>query len=121
VELGYEHGFLTEPDYRRLLQRIGEKEKRKRQAKLPVWDREERELRFEGTVVRTIRSLAVAHNIVAILDAFEAYRWRFRVDAPAELVDQALYDAVHTLNKGLKKMKFHVDGDGRQIRWARRR
>jgi hypothetical protein len=121
VELAYEHGFITEPAHRRLLQNIGEGKRKTRRSKLPVWDRDERTLRFENTTVRTIRSLNVARNVVAILDAFQDHHWHPKVDAPAGLTGQALHDAIYRLNRGLTKLRFHVDGDGTQIRWSRHR
>jgi hypothetical protein len=119
AELAYEHGFLMEPAYRQLLQSIGEKEDRTRDPGLPEWDRDEQTLNFEGEPIRKIRSLAVARNIVAILDAFEIDSWCSRIDAPGQLSGQTLHDAVYTLNEGLKSIRFHVAGDGNQIRWAR--
>lgn len=121
VELAYELGFIMEPAYRRLLQNVGERKRKTRQSKLPVWDRDERTLRFENTKVRTIRSLKVARNVVAILDAFQDHRWYPKVDAPAGLTGQALRDAVYRLNRGLKKLRFYVDGDSSQVRWSRHR
>jgi hypothetical protein len=117
VELAVEHGFVTEAEYRRLLRDIGETETRTRQSKLPEWDREGGQLRLDGTTIRTVRRLSVAENIVAILDAFQTEGWCSRIDAPGQLQDQTLHDAVYSLNKSLEKIKFHVSGDGAHVRW----
>lgn len=117
--LGLALSFLTPPDYERLLRAIGEGERKPRESKLPVWDRETRTLSFEGVVIRSIRSLKVAKNVVAILDAFEGHRWPSRIMNPTGDVGQPVHDAVKSLNNGLTKISFHVDNDGQQITWRR--
>jgi hypothetical protein len=120
LELGRALNFLTPPDYERLLRAVGEGERKPKKSKLPVWDREARTLRFEGAVIRTIRSLKVAKHTVAILDTFEGHNWQPRVANPLRETGQMLHDALKSLNKGLKKISFHADGDGQQISWRRR-
>ena len=119
LDLAHKHDLVTEARYRRLSRDLGAREVRP-VSKRPVWDREERVLRFEGTIVRRIRSLKVAANIVSILDGFQGRNWPARIDAPQDLVGQTLHDAVKSLNKGLRKISFHVDGDGQWITWRRR-
>ncbi|NLS97464.1 MAG: hypothetical protein GXX96_35435 [Planctomycetaceae bacterium] len=121
AELAREHGFLGEREYLRLLEAIGGSKVQRQRSKLPEWDRDERTLRFEGTVIRKIRSLTIARNVVAILDAFQNRHWCSRVTTPATLREQGLHDAVYTLNHNLKKLRFHVDSDGCRVRWTRHR
>ena len=120
LELGPALNFLTPPDYERLLRAVGEGERKPKKSKLPVWDRDARTLRFEGAVIRTIRSLKVAKHTVAILDTFEGHNWQPRVANPLRETGQMRHDALKSLNKGLKKISFHADGDGQQISWRRR-
>jgi hypothetical protein len=117
IDLAYERGLLSEPARQRLLKTIGAKPPAKRPSKLPVWDREQKTLRFEGTRVRTIASLNRASNVVLILDAFQRTGWQ-KIASP--LKGQKLQDAVYSLNKGLKKIRFHVCDDGISISWSRR-
>lgn len=115
--------FLMPAAYERLLRAIGEGEgdRKPRKSKLPVWDREECTLRLEGSVIRKVRGPNVAKHVVAILDAFEQQGWRSRVRKPLGEAGQVLHDAVKSLNKGTKRMSFHVGGDGEFVTWRWRR
>jgi hypothetical protein len=123
LEIARGLGLLIEDEFERMMDELGEERKKRRSSKLPVWDREERELRFEGSVIRRIRSLKVAKNIVLILDRFQECEWQPRIENPldATLSPQPLHDAVHSLNSGLKKIRFRVEGDGTKIAWSRHR
>ena len=120
VDLAYEHGLVHESVHRRLLQALRARSERRSQSKLPVWDREEKTLRFKGTVIRKIRSLGVAKNIVAILDGLQAKHRQLRIPTPLDTGQQALHDTIRSLNKGLKKLAFHACDDGQSISWSRR-
>jgi hypothetical protein len=120
VDLAYEHGFIHESMQRRLLEALGTRPARRPPSKLPVWNREEKILRFEGTIIRRIRSLKVASNIVAILDHFQASGWRSSIPNPLEAARPVPSDTIYSLNDGLKKIAFHVCNDGESISWSRR-
>ena len=119
VDLAYQRG-LPEATRQRLLDALGAKPPAKRPSKVPVWNREQKVLRFEGTVIRKIRSLGVAKNIVTILDGFQAKHWQLRIPTPLDTGQQALHDTIRSLNKGLKKLAFHACDDGQSISWSRR-
>jgi hypothetical protein len=120
LELGRGLNFLTDVDYQRLLREIGEAERKPARSKLPVWNRETGTLQFEGSEIRKVRSPSVARHATAILDTFEGHRWPSRIANPIGETGQTLHDAVKALNRGLKKISFHVEGDGWQISWRRR-
>ena len=104
LDLGLKLNLLTVADHQRLLDALGAKHRPPSgKGKRPTWDRDARELRFEGRVVRRLRSLKVARNAVAILDAFEASGWQAQVPNPLDtaISPERLHDAVYSLNKGL--------------------
>jgi hypothetical protein len=113
IALAYERG-LSEAARRRLSDALGLKPPAKPPSKLPVWDREEKTLRLGRTRIRTIASLNRATNIVLILDRFQKKGWQ-KVASPLE--GSKLQDAVYSLNKGLKKLRFHVCDNGASIAW----
>ena len=123
LEIARGLGLLIEDDFQRTMDELGEKRKKRRSPKHLVWDREDRKLHFEGSVIREIRSLKVAKNIVLILDRFQECGWQPRIENPLDttLSPQRLHDAVHSLNCGLKKIRFRVEGDGTAIAWSRHR
>lgn len=124
LDLGLKLNLLTVADHQRLLEALGAKHRPlSGKGKRPTWDRDARELRFEGRVVRRLRSLKVARNAVAILDAFEASGWQAQVPNPLDtaIAPERLHDAVYSLNKGLAGIAFHVEGDGARISWRRAR
>jgi hypothetical protein len=110
--------MLHQAEHDRLLGLLG-KQKPPRNQKLPVWDREEKVLRFEGRPLKRIKSLSVAKNFVKILDAFHASGWR-KIDSPFPVKSHILYDAVESANTNLSRIRFYVCDDGRSINWKRR-
>jgi hypothetical protein len=122
VDLAHAVDLIDDGCHRRLLRELGESASAaSEQPNRPVWDRDANELRFRGKVVRQIRSITVAKNVVAILDAFEEAGWQNRhVDnLPAPLDDdpQKLREAVATLNEGLETddLWFKSDGTGHGV------
>jgi hypothetical protein len=120
VDLAYEHGFLTEPDQRRLRRSLGEKLTEFRSSSLLRWDRESGSLSFSGRTVKKVRSLSVAKNVVLVLDAFQQTGWSDKIASPFEAKDQVLHDTVQSLNAKTKKIAFHACDDGCGISCSRR-
>ena len=118
LDLALATELLTDARYRRLLREIGEGKPEPPPTKRPSWDAKTGTLRFENTMLRTFTSQTRAKNQVAILEAFERHNWSPRVANPLNR-GQQVHDAVQGLNRGLKKIVFHVEDDGRQISWAR--
>jgi hypothetical protein len=118
VDLAYQRG-LSQATYQRLLNAIGAKPPAKRGSKKPVWDRDEKTLRFQRSVLCRVRSLSIAKNLVVILDAFERRNWRMKIAAPLE--GEALHEAVYSLNKKQKRIHFFACDDGASVGWGRRR
>lgn len=127
VEVAYALGFIHGPRREKLLADLGSKILKRSsssgQAKtLPHWDRETRELRYRGKVVRRVARPKQAGNIVPILDAFEAAGWPPRIDDPHRAGRKGadgLRRDVSSLNEGLdtSRMKFASDGTGTGIVW----
>jgi hypothetical protein len=120
VELGCGMGSGNPASYNWILEAIGEEVPVNSQSRRLVWDRHLRELRLDGRVVRRIRGLRVAKNVVAILDAFENSSWQdYHVTNPLapDRDDQTLREAVATLNEGLrtKDLWFESDGTGNGV------
>jgi hypothetical protein len=120
VELACGMGSANPASYNWILEAIGEEVPVDSLSRRLVWDRHLRELRLDGRVVRRIRGLRVAKNVVAILDAFENSSWQdYHVTNPLgpDRDDQTLREAVVTLNEGLrtKDLWFESDGTGNGV------
>jgi hypothetical protein len=86
----------------------------------PRWERDEGVLYFDGVAERKVK-IGVAANSVRILDAFQEGGWPKAVENPLvskshetrkwPLNPQQLYQAVDTLNEGLRRMRFRVQGN----------
>lgn len=128
VEAAYAMGLLNDSRRDSLLDALGAKPRagkipRPRSAAVPHWDEDARELRFQGKVVRVVKRPRQAHNIVKILQAFEAARWPPRIDDPhgRKSSDETRRRDVSNLNLGLDTslMKFECDGDGTGFLWKK--
>ncbi len=90
---------------------------------MPHWDEDARERRFQGKVVRVVKRPRQAHNIVKILQAFEAAGWPPRIDDPhgRKSNDETRRRDMSNLNRGLDTslMKFECDGDGTGFLWKK--
>lgn len=86
---------------------------------LPEWDRSVRELRLGGTVVKRIRSISVARNVVAILDALQESGWPRQMDDPLPegRNQRRLHETVKSLNSNLQRLRFRADGTGAGFTW----
>ncbi len=88
----------------------------------PSWDRLNGRLRLGIRVIKRVRSIRQAKNVVLILDSFEDLGWPERVDDPLPShpdIDRVerLYEAVKSLNDRLKLIRFSTVGAG--ICWNR--
>jgi hypothetical protein len=95
----------------------------------PKWNKERGELRWQRQLARKV--VLRATNIVAVLDAFEAQGWPFKIKDPlAPPPDphvamkhqrmsnsMRLHETIKTLNDGLRLIRFHADGTGEGISW----
>ena len=60
-----------------------------------------------------------AKNLVAILDAFQECSWDDHLDDPITAGDgKRLRETLKVLNRGLTRIRFHMDGTGEGIRWC---
>lgn len=120
IEVAQGIGFLSETNAEWLLRETGEKQPRRRRDKRPIWDSETGTLRIAGTIARSVRVTANPSNIQSILDAFENQGWAKRIDNPIDCSDddQRLYQALRSLNSGLKKLRFHAQEGGKAVTWA---
>lgn len=95
---------------------------------IPKWNRDLRELRFKGKVIREIQSTSVAKHVVSILDAFELENWPDRIDNPlpfqkgrtAKGDSETLRGAIKTLNISLSQIRFYADGKRMGVIWRKR-
>jgi hypothetical protein len=87
----------------------------------PSWNRDARQLTWNGVVVREIKRPKQARNIVSILDAFETAGWPPRIDDPLERPsgDPNRRRDVENLNKRLLQpgVRFACDGTGTGFLW----
>ena len=120
LEVLHELGAIHPSRYRRLVLAIGEQPGRQPDVNnVPVWKQDQGELILFGQVIRTIEQPTKACNIVAILDAFERLKWAavVPISEVRELPPFAGSDSVYKLNRGLKAIRFSMNGSGNGIRW----
>ncbi len=120
VEVAHALGFLNDRLRADLLDALGE-EPAERDPEKPHWDKQARELRFRGVVVRKIPRPGRSRNVVRILDEFEDFGGPPRIEDPFGEGghDDRRRRAVETLNNGMLKqsMWFECDGDGTGFIW----
>jgi hypothetical protein len=76
------------------------------------------ELRFGGTVVRSVRHGAT--NLITVLDVFQEDGWPDAIDDPLPGNDpQRRHETIRALNRGLAAIAFHGDGSNERICWRR--
>ncbi|MDY0166304.1 MAG: hypothetical protein RBS80_07155 [Thermoguttaceae bacterium] len=89
----------------------------------PIWDRQRRELRVAGVMVKQFK--VPAANQEAILAAFDEEGWPVRVDDPLpphpeQDPKRRLHDTINSLNRNQKHrlLRFMGDGSGEGVRWS---
>jgi hypothetical protein len=89
---------------------------------VPWWDRDRREVRLAGILVKQFKS--PAPNQEAILAAFEEEGWPPRIDDPispqfGQDPKRRLHDTINALNRNQKTrlIDFLGDGSGQGVRW----
>jgi hypothetical protein len=116
-----ELGDLPAAKLRWLERELGESsdfEKSPNAEERPDWRKHEGRLYWNNVVIRVIRSVLKATNIVHVLDAFQANNWCACVENPPQhWNDQDLRETVRSLNTGLTQIRFETVG--MQVRWRR--
>lgn len=116
VEVAYALDWLDSQTYRQFLDALGGGPGEGRR---PRWIARTGELWFDGEVVRHIRHVARATNVVRILAAFEESGWPQRIDDPITSGGESdqRRRAIESLNKGLTRIRFSCTGDGESFGW----
>jgi hypothetical protein len=89
----------------------------------PSWDRDRKELRFRGMLIKQFRWSAT--NQETILMAFEEENWPVRIDDPLprklnQEPKSRLHDTIKCLNRNHKQrlIRFIGDGTGEGVAWS---
>lgn len=116
VEVAYALDWLDSQTYRQFLDALGGGPGVGRR---PRWIARTGELWFDGEVVRHIRHVVRATNVVRILAAFEESGWPQRIDDPITCGGESdqRRRAIESLNKGLTRIRFSCTGDGESFGW----
>lgn len=119
VEVARGLDLISDFDTTWLSREIGEHKPLAAASDRPQWHREIGELRFGKRLLRRVRRMSPPTNIEQILDAFEEAGWPTEIENPLpyQQVQQQLHQALRTLNKDLKKIRFHSRSGGRFIFW----
>jgi hypothetical protein len=84
----------------------------------PIWDKDKRELRLDGKVVKSYRK--AAQNQTLILASFEELNWPARIDSPFRAADfETKSSTIKALNEAIPQLRFWADG-AHGIRWERK-
>ena len=93
---------------------------------VPVWNRTSRTLHFGALLVKEFKVPAANQELV--LSAFQEEGWPPHIDdplPPADGIDakRRLHHAINRLNNNHKHrvLRFFGNGNGRAVRWERRR
>jgi hypothetical protein len=117
LELGHKLGWLEQTKYEWLLREIGIKAGSSSASLIPEWNSSTGELRWQGQVVCRIRIMGKPSNIQAIAAAFQEEDWSGRIQNPLRGGQEQLHQSLRSLNKGLKKIRFHAHEGGHAITW----
>jgi hypothetical protein len=85
----------------------------------PSWNKPRGQLTYADRVIRSIRRLGNARNVVLVFDALQEQNWPDRIDdpLPGGQDSQRLHETIRSLNTGLRGIRFRADGTGRGILW----
>ena len=86
---------------------------------IPSWHKDRGELTFQSKIIKRIRSVSVAKNVVRVLDVFQEENWPDRIDDPLDPSkdQQRLHETIKRLNDNLEMIRFRADGTGQGILW----
>ena len=126
ADLARKMDLLSDAGFHQLLRSIGEESPPLEKPPLPDWNKSLGELRFDGQLIKRVRQLKVATNVIQILDVFQEEGWPSHVEDPLSPIKtlrqnqtQRLQEAVKSLNQGLKVIRFRTDGTGEGVVWER--
>jgi len=116
VDIAYALDWLETAKCEWLLEVIGE------QASTvikPQWNNTTGELWFDGDLVRKVANMTKAKNVVAILNTCEENGWPQSFADPITSGEDSdtRRRVLESLNKGLKRLRFVCNGDGRTFSW----
>jgi hypothetical protein len=118
--------LLSDAGFHQLLRSVGEEPPPLEKPPLPDWNKSLGELRFDGQLIKIVRRLKAATNVIRILDAFQEMGWPSQTDDPLppqqglqQTPTQRLRETVKSLNQGLKAIRFRTDGTGEGVVWER--
>jgi len=116
IEIAYALDWLDTATTNELLRALGADQAN---AVKPRWLKAKGELWFDGQIVRRIRNVASAKNVVAVLDCFEIDGWPVRIDDPVTAGGDSSRRrrTIESLNKELKAIRFSCGGDGCSFEW----
>ena len=86
---------------------------------MPSWNKDRGELTYRDTVIKRVKRVSVAKNVVRVLDCFQEDGWPDRIDDPLNRSkdQQRLHETIKRLNDNLEIIRFRADGTGQGIRW----
>ncbi len=94
------------------------------ESRRPIWNAHDRELTFEGELIKRFR--VPAQNQEAVLSAFEEENWRRCIDDPLpplpnQCPKRRLHDTIKSLNRHHQRqcIRFRGDGTGEGVIWER--
>lgn len=124
-------GHLSQANYEWLLREMGlrpkapnrsapPKPRRRQKSPVPNWNRNTGELKYDDRVVREVRVMTNPSHIQRILDAFECRGWPRSITdpLPGGPDQHRLHQALQSLNRGLKRIRFHGQQGGLAIYWS---
>jgi hypothetical protein len=113
-------GFLTDQARESLAQFVPGTLRKKDPAR-PCWNSETRQLIYRGKVVREVKRIRQAYNIVTILQAFETAGWPPRIDDShgRKPTDETWRRDMANLNKLIRVpiIRSECDGNGTGFLW----
>jgi hypothetical protein len=121
VEVAYAVEFVKAQTRDWLLRELGAKQQTKTTDNIPDWDKSSGKLRLNGRIIRTVRVMREPTNVQIILDKFQAANWPTSIPNPFINDDNPnlLHQAIRSLNKRLKSIRFHSSEGAKSVYWQR--
>lgn len=120
LDLALALDLVTVAKHQWLVQEIGASEETTSLDDKPSWNKTRRELSYRGMVVRKVKNLGIAKNVVLVLDVFQEEGWPERIDdpMPGGKNSRRLRYTISSLNERLDSIRFSADGSGAGILWS---
>lgn len=119
VDLAEATDLLSAPQAARLRRQLGKAPEPRSPRQIPRWDASSSKLFWGEEPIRELRKMRHPSRIQRVLEAFQAAGWPSAISRPRDAAptNSDCHQLVKELNSGLKRIRFHAQAGGGEIRW----